>query len=164
MEDQPAVMDRILNDNSIAQSSYYYHFYLIEALQKAGGSGLLMEVLEPWEEMLELGLTTFAEKPDPTRSDCHAWSASPLYYFLSLVCGIMPAEPGFKKVRIAPEPGVLNVIEGTFPHRMGSIRMALKKDAKGALSGEIQLPEGLDGSYEYKGNRMPLKPGVNRIR
>jgi alpha-L-rhamnosidase len=47
-----------------------------------------------------LGLTTFAEKPDPTRSDCHAWSASPNYDFLATVAGIEPALPGFKTVKI----------------------------------------------------------------
>ncbi|UZJ65070.1 hypothetical protein OKW96_01940 [Sphingobacterium sp. KU25419] len=37
--------------------------------------------LEPWKDMLALGLSTFSENPDPTRSDCHAWSSSPNYDF-----------------------------------------------------------------------------------
>ena len=36
----------------------------------------------------ESRLPTFAEKPDPTRSDSHAWSAPPNYNFLALVAGI----------------------------------------------------------------------------
>ena len=52
--------------------------------------------------MLNRGLTTWAETADPTRSDCHAWSASPNYDLLSIVAGIQPAAPGFKRVRIEP--------------------------------------------------------------
>ena len=35
--------------------------------------------------MLQLGLTTWAEKPEPTRSDSHAWSAHPNYGLLATI-------------------------------------------------------------------------------
>ena len=37
--------------------------------------------------MLDLGLTTVPEKPEPTRSDSHAWSAHPNYGLLATVLG-----------------------------------------------------------------------------
>jgi hypothetical protein len=77
--------------------------------------------------MLELNLTTFAETPEPARSDCHAWSASPIYHFLSLVTGIEPIETGFKKVRIAPNFGKLDKIESTMPYKNGIISVSLVK-------------------------------------
>jgi hypothetical protein len=53
--------------------------------------------------MLALGYTTFPEIPDINpRSDCHAWSASPNYQLLSIVCGIRPDHNGFKSVVINP--------------------------------------------------------------
>jgi hypothetical protein len=55
-----------------------------------------------WRGMLDLGLTTVAETPEPTRSDSHAWSAHPNYGLLATVLGVRPAKPGFKRVRIAP--------------------------------------------------------------
>jgi hypothetical protein len=120
--------------------------------------------LQPWEDMLSNGLTTFAEKPDPTRSDCHAWSASPLYYFLSLVCGIKPSEAGFNKILISPNPGPLRHLEGNMPVRQGTIRMVLDKNSRNQLEGEIQLPAGLSGEYVFEGKRIPLQPGLNKIR
>jgi len=59
------------------------------------------------EGMISNGLTTFAEKSDPSRSDCHAWSASPIYDLLATVCGIEQLRAGFKTVSIAPAPGYL---------------------------------------------------------
>jgi hypothetical protein len=108
-------------------------------------------------------LTTFAETPDPTRSDCHAWSASPVYYFLSLVSGIKPASPGFKTVKIEPNPGSLKNIDATMPHRFGTIRVRLEKDNENQLNGEIILPSGLDGVFIWNGIQRQLKEGTNKI-
>jgi len=161
--EQPAVMDKIITDSSLAPASYYYQFYLFEALEKAGRAEAFIPLLQPWQEMIAKGLTTFAEKPDPTRSDCHAWSASPLYYFLSLVCGIQPGDPGFETVRISPHPGELQDIEGVFPHRLGMLRLSLKKDDEGSLSGNVELPAGLSGTYQYRDYQKNLVPGINTI-
>ncbi|NWJ50077.1 MAG: alpha-L-rhamnosidase N-terminal domain-containing protein [Bacteroidetes bacterium] len=161
---QPVVMKKILNEKDIAQCSYYFRFYLAEANEKAGLSEGYLEMLDPWKQMLDNGLTTFAEQPDPTRSDCHAWSASPVYYFLSLVCGIKPNEPGFKSVRIEPHMGQLNWIEGTMPHRLGTISLKLKKDKQNNITGEVSLPKNLTGFFIMEGLSKPLKSGINPIR
>ena len=61
----------------IAPATFYFRFYLHRALRKAGFGDHYLDWLKPWHDMLALGLTTWAEKPEPTRSDCHAWSAHP---------------------------------------------------------------------------------------
>lgn len=71
------------------------------------------------------GLSTFAENPEPTRSDCHAWSSSPNYDFLATILGVEPDAPGFASVRIEPHPGHLNRISGVVPHPQGDIRVEL---------------------------------------
>ena len=160
---QKEVMNKLKQDNSLAPSSYYFLFYFMEALEKAGMADQYLEMLGPWEQMLDIGLTTFAEKADPTRSDCHAWSASPLYYFLSMVSGIKPDEPGFKSVRIEPALGDLPVINTSMPHRLGIITVNLEKKAKGKIKGDIILPEMLNGIFVWKGKRIQLTGGKNKI-
>ena len=54
---------------------------------------------------MALGLTTWAEMPEPTRSDCHAWGASPNIEFFRILLGIDSNAPGFKSIRIAPSLG-----------------------------------------------------------
>jgi len=114
--------------------------------------------------MLDAGLSTFAETSDPTRSDCHAWSASPVYYFLSLVSGINPASPGFKTVRIEPNLGNLKNIDATMPHLLGAIRVKLQKDNENHISGEITLPAHLNGVFVWNGEERQLNEGINKIK
>ncbi len=107
-------MERVLADKTLVQATYYYGFYVLEALRKAGLADRYVEQLAPWQEMLALGLTTTAESPEPTRSDSHAWSAHPNYGLLATVLGVRPAKPGFRSVRIAPQPRPLEARRG--PH------------------------------------------------
>jgi alpha-L-rhamnosidase len=161
--DKAKIINTVLNDKELAQASLYFKFYLFEALEKAGQADMFTEALLPWKQMLDIGLTTFAETPDPTRSDCHAWSASPVYYFLSLVSGIKPASPGFKSVRIEPNPGSLKNIDATVPHKLGAIHVKLQKDKENHLSGEITLPVHLDGVFIWNEKQIHLHEGTNKI-
>lgn len=161
-KDQKAVFNKVVSDTSLIQATLYYRFYLFRALKKVGRANDYLNMLQPWKDMLNLGLTTFAEKPEPTRSDCHAWSASPNYDLLLLVCGIEPAQPGFKSVRIEPALGKLKYVKAKMPHPAGEIVMNLNASGNG-IKGEVQLPPGLDGVFHYKGKTQKLKPGTNRL-
>ncbi len=68
-----------------------------ELLDHAGMGDRYLELLNPWKEMLALGLTTWAETPEPTRSDSHAWSAHPNYDLLTIVAGNSPGRTGFER-------------------------------------------------------------------
>ena len=161
--DKTKIIDILFNDKELAQCTLYFKFYLFEALEKAGQAKLFAASLIPWEQMLDAGLSTFAETPDPTRSDCHAWSASPVYCFLSLVSGIKPASPGFSTVRIEPNLGNLKNIDATVPHQLGPIHVILQKDKENHLTGEITLPIQLDGVFIWNGVQRQLKGGTNKI-
>ena len=71
-------------------------------MQKTGLGDLYLPSLQTSRNMLSEGLTTFAEWEVDPRSECHAWSASPNYYLLSLVSGILPASPGFYRCKFNP--------------------------------------------------------------
>ena len=114
--------------------------------------------------MLTIGLTTFAENPDPTRSDCHAWSASPIYDFLATICGIMPDAPGFQKVKIAPHLGELNEVSASMPSPKGTISVTLKrKFLSNGIEGEIVLPENLKGNFLWRDKEIELVGGTQKI-
>jgi alpha-L-rhamnosidase len=160
--DRGAVMKKILYDSTLQQATFYFRFYLNQALKAAGMGDLYYSQLGPWRQMLTIGLTTFAEKPEPTRSDCHAWSASPEYDFLATICGIMPDAPGFSRVLIRPALGELTEVEGSMPHPKGMIRVKLRKSGTG-ISGEVELPAGVTGRFVYGGKEAELKEGVQKI-
>ncbi|SBV90548.1 alpha-L-rhamnosidase C-terminal domain-containing protein [uncultured Dysgonomonas sp.] len=157
------VFNKLNTDKSLIQTTVYYRFYLFRAMLKAGLADQYVSSLDIWHNMLASGLTTFAERPEPSRSDCHAWSASTNYYFLSLVCGIMPQSPGFKTVAIEPHLGYLNKVEGSMPHPLGKIEVSFVKE-KGKLSGYVILPSGLTGVYKYGNENLQLISGKNIIK
>lgn len=157
------VMVHLLYDKSIGQATFFYKFYLTQALKKVGMSDQYYGQLGPWEEMLRMGLTTFAEKPEPTRSDCHAWSASPNYDFLSTICGINPSEPGFRKVLINPALGPLTEVKASMPHPDGMISVEFKRHGKYGLHAEIELPEALTGNFIWNKNMIELHAGKQVI-
>jgi len=112
---------------------------------------------------LSRGLTTFAEKPDPTRSDCHAWSASPNYELLASVAGIEPSSPGFRTVHIAPHLGSLEWVKGSMPHPNGEIAVDLKREGTSGIAGSIRLPAGIAGDFEWNGAKLALHAGDQQV-
>lgn len=160
---QKALMQKVMSDQQLTQATFYFKFYLFQALKKTGMADQFLPMLKPWHDMLAMGLTTFAENPEPTRSDCHAWSAAPNYEFLSTVCGINPASPGFETVVITPYLGNLQFAEGTMPHPYGDISVRFDKTPTGGLKGTVTLPDGLTGTLKWKTKTVVLKEGQQTI-
>lgn len=156
------IIQRTADDPALIQATTYFRFYLLRALKEAGLGEQYLARLGPWHDMLARGLTTFAEKPDPTRSDCHAWSASPVYELLATVCGIEPASPGFATVRIEPHLGHLQGATAKMPHPRGEIVVALRRTGTG-LDADVTLPEGVTGTFVWSGHRVALQAGSQAL-
>ena len=162
-DDKKLVMKKLIEDPLLGQVTFYFRFYLSQALKDAGMADSYISQLKPWRDMLGQGLTTFAEKPEPARSDCHAWSASPLYDLLATVCGVVPASPGFATVRIAPALGELQSASAIIPHPLGFINVKLVRNGKSGINAEIALPDGVTGEFIWNGATVKLKNGIQRI-
>ncbi len=162
-ERQRGVVQKLLNDSTLVQATYYFRFYLHWAVRKVGLGDRYLDLLQPWREMLDLGLTTWAETPEPTRSDCHAWSAHPNIDLLATVCGIRPAEPGFRKVLVEPFLGELQRVNGVVPHPQGTIRVSLERAGSAGLRVVVSLPNGVPGVFRWRGQQRELHPGQNRF-
>ena len=74
---------------------------------------------------------------------CHGWASGPTAWLSKYVLGVVPAEPGFKKVKIIPHLGDLTFAEGTFPTPYGVIKVKHFKQADGTVKSDITLPEGV---------------------
>ena len=161
--DEKSVMYRVLKDSTLSQATFYFRFYLTRALVKAGLGDLYYNSLTPWRNMLKTGLTTFAEKPEPTRSDCHGWSASPNYDFLATICGITPSRPGFRTVAITPHLGALKHVQGSMPCPQGMIEVDLRRTGLRGIKAIVVLPEKLSGTFTWQGTTLSLQPGRHLI-
>jgi hypothetical protein len=159
---QRSIMTRILAPDAspaISPASYYYRFYLARAMQHAGMGDRYIPQLQPWRDMIALGLTTWAEQPEPTRSDSHAWSAHPNFDLLNIVAGIQPASLGFKSVLIAPHLGPLHTLTASYPHPQGAIDVQYTR-VDGHLHVTIHLPHNLPGTFRWQGRSYPIPNGT----
>lgn len=157
------LIQRVLNDESLTQATIYFRYYVHQALDKAGMGDQLLDNLGIWYDQMDLGLTTWAEMPEPSRSDCHAWGASPNIEFFRILLGIRSDAPGFEKVLIQPSLGVLKKASGTIPHPKGEISVSYTVEANGALRAVISLPEGISGTFIWKNKEHLLKSGEQII-
>ncbi|MEZ0325941.1 MAG: family 78 glycoside hydrolase catalytic domain [Fimbriimonas sp.] len=141
-----------LDHAGAAKCTYYFDFYKHQALQPDN----YFELLRPWHGMIEDGLTTFAENPEPTRSDCHAWSSHPVLGFFQIIAGVTSSAPGWTKARIQPRPGNLKKFDARIAHPDGELRVAYEG---GKLTVETPVPSELI----WRGKKELLQPGGHVI-
>jgi len=136
------VVESLHTDDTLVKTTFYHTFYVIEALAKVGRLEKLWEKwLAPWRDALEMGLTTWPEQPEPTRSDCHAWSAWPTFAFLTHVLGVKPADPGFSGYVITPQ----------------------RVDGWERVTGSVPTPDGmLTATVEWNDERPSVKAEIRQ--
>lgn len=152
------VITKILDDGSLIQATIFFRYYLNWSLKEAGLGDNLLDNLQVWRDQMALGLTTWAESPEPSRSDCHAWSSSPNIEFFRTILGIESQMPGFKQVRVAPSLGELKDVSGKIPHPAGFVSVSYQVIGE-QLKAEITLPDLTEGVFVWKGKEYPLSTG-----
>ena len=162
VDDPRALAEKLLNDKSLNQCTIYYKFYLHQAYVKAGLGDEYLNWLDTWRENIAMGLTTWGEDANVfgTRSDCHAWGASPNIELFRTVLGIDSDAVAFKRVRIEPHLGDLKEIGGTMPHPSGESSVHYQVKGK-KLQVEITLPDDVDGLFVWKGESRYIRGGKN---
>jgi hypothetical protein len=172
-EQQKEVLQKILSTTDpgfaltrklpeMTAATYYFRFYLARALEHAGMGDQYLQLLGPWRQMISLGLTTWAESPEPTRSDSHAWSAHPNFDLLTIVAGIRPRAAGFQGVTIEPHLGALQLVDATFPSPKGVVKVKYRRIPTG-IEAEIVLPSGMSGGLIWKEHQTILHEGAQTL-
>lgn len=146
----------------LTKTTIYFSHYLFETLRLIGRVDVLYDRLQLWFEHEARGLRTTIEHPEPTRSDCHAWGAHPVYHDYATLLGIRPAAFGFRQVQIAPQLGPLAWARGTLVHPRGEICAEFCVEA-GTLRGRVVLPPGVCGTLVWGTQTVPLASGEQVI-
>lgn len=137
-------------DEIVPVGSPWFLFFTLETLFQEGMATDALTILrEQWNRMLEKGATTFWEtfpghigSGHWSRSLCHGWSAAPAYFLSTQVLGVKPAEPGYRRIRIAPQPFNLRWAEGIVPTPRGSVTVSWRLDESGQMDLQYDAPEG----------------------
>jgi len=137
-------------------ATIYYSHYTFEALAQAGRGDRILPRLDLWRNLNGQGFTTTPEMPEPTRSDCHAWGAHPLYHFFASLLGIRPAAPSFARIRIEPRLGTLEHAEGTMVHPLGEVHVRAKREGT-EIHGLVKIPAGTLGILAVNGEELEFE-------
>jgi len=144
------VLNRALDDPKVLKCSFSMAFYLFRALETAGLYERTTELLNPWIGLLPLHLTTLPETPTEPRSDCHAWSALPLYEFTHCLLGVRGVRPGWREILIEPETLNLPEMKGELHTPVGVVTVAWRRTAD-SFTIEGKVPEGIPLRVRWSG-------------
>lgn len=128
--------------------SVYGAQYLMEALYRAGLAEHARKLLtapgdRSWAHMLDVGTTITLEAWDnkykPNQDWNHAWGAAPANVIPRLLMGVEPLEPGFRKIRIRPQPGGLERASLELPTVRGTVHVSFRSTPE-RFTLNVQVP------------------------
>ena len=122
--------------------SFSTSYEWFRALERAGMEEQMRRDLDAWIGLLSRGSTTCPEEPHHPRSECHAWSALPLYEFMRTLAGVR-----LENRKIIIQPHLLNLpdLSGTAITPLGPVQYHYQRYANGTIRYELILPEQAEG-------------------
>lgn len=162
-EEGAEVMRRTFEEEDVLRCYFSTCYELFRACEKAGCYELTGRQMDWWIGLLDERCATCPETPSNSRSECHAWSALPMYELIAVMAGIR-REPGRPdRVEICPHMDYLPDLEGKMVTEYGDILFCYVPEEKG-MRYEITLPEGMTGRFLRKdGTAVGLECGRNEI-
>lgn len=157
------VLKYALEKEDIIKCSFATSYELFRALEKSDMYNETFNLLERWLELPEKGCTTCPEEPENSRSECHAWSALPIYEIIRGIVGIQMKDSAWESALIKPDMGSLSEIQGKVVTPKGVIEFHyIKTEAK--ICYMIHIPDTLPTELLVSdGVVRQLKPGNNEL-
>ena len=138
----------------LAQCTIYLSHYLFSAMRLFGDSKSFLKALEYWRKLPDFGFTTTPERPEPSRSDCHAWGAHPYYSVMTFLAGVTPRGYGASAYDITPCANLPTGFCASVPLPAGLLTVR-------RLEGRTELTVPEKGTF-WLNNRI-LTPGTHSI-
>ena len=129
--------------------SVYGSQFLLEALYGAYDDDYALSLLNStsirsWYNMIRLGSTMTLEAWDPCFKNNldwnHAWGAAPADIIPRNIVGIVPLEPGFRKMRLRPQMGSLEEFSALVPTPCGGVGVSAHNVQGRSLSVSVDIP------------------------
>ncbi len=129
--------------------SVYGAQFLLDGLYDGGDAGYGLQLLtstgeRSWYNMIRAGSTITMEAWDnkykPNQDWNHAWGTAPANLIPRKLMGIEPLEPGFRKIRIKPQPGPLESAEIKHPTIRGDVSVSFTNNPGHSFRLEVNIP------------------------
>lgn len=103
------ILRRAAKEPDVLRVSFSTSYEWFRALESAGLYDLTASDMARWAALPGKGSTTCPETPENSRSECHAWSALPIYEFVRSIAGVK-CENG--KITVKPDLAYLSDLSG----------------------------------------------------
>jgi alpha-L-rhamnosidase len=157
-----AALNNVLNkpDGMVGIGSPFALLYLYEMMDKEGLQDEIIEsIYRNYEEMLRQGATTVWEQLRDTRSHCHAWSSSPIYFLNRIVLGVRQTAAGGKSFEVSPMPNGLGWADGAVATPFGPLHVKWEIAGRSLKIG-ITAPAGVKVAFKRHKTLKGLNPQV----
>ena len=162
-EEAHEVMRRTFEEKDVLRCYFSTCYELFRACEKAGCYELTGRQMDWWIRLPEEHCVTCPETPANSRSECHAWSALPMYELLSVIAGIRRESGNPAHMDICPHMDYVPDLEGRVITEYGAIEFSYTPTEHG-MCYEVLLPEGMSGNFIHpSGQICELKTGRNRM-
>jgi len=156
----------------VTVGSPFAMMYFYETLEKINYEDeIIKSIYESYVPMLEAGATTVWEifssssfRPGefPTRSHCHAWSSTPVYFLSRIILGIKQTNVGGKEIEISPRLNGLNWANGTVATINGPLSVEWKVE-KNKLHINIKSPQNVKTLFKKNETHKDLEIEINSV-
>lgn len=159
-KDAKVLMKRSFRSD-VLQCGFSTSFELFRACEKSGCYAETKSQWRKWIQLIDEHCTTCPETPENARSECHAWSALPMYEMIHTMAGIRKKKAGSREIEISPNMELLPDLEGAAVTEHGIIRFSYRRQ-KNSTAYKILMPKGLSGTFVYPdGKTEHLEPEKN---
>ena len=158
------LMKKTFEEKDVLRCYFSTCYELFRACEAAGCYDLTSRQMEWWKHLLDEHCTTCPETPSNSRSECHAWSALPMYELICVMAGIRQKTGKAYEIIVKPHLGTLPDLEGEAVSERGAVAFSYRKEGE-ETQYRIKLPEGLKGIFVTEnGETIALQEGENVIR
>lgn len=147
-----------LKPGEAAGCTIYFSHYLFEVMADFNDGDGLLDAMQYWLELPRFGFRTTPERPEPSRSDCHAWGAHPLYHLPRGIAGIRPTAFGGKRFQINPSLCRLKGFHAVIPLPQGDLTV---RHQAGKLM--IDIPPDVECLLNINGKESCLGYGKHQV-
>lgn len=161
-EENRSLLLKMMDSPGVLPCTFAASYELFRALEKTGMQEKIVGFLEKWKMLEWLGCTCTPEKPEFARSDCHGWSALPVYELVRVVAGIQRDGIGWNRVRVKPFLSGIEEMSGEIVTGSGVISYIYMKHGE-KREYHIQLPPNMKGTLVISGREYKLKSGQNQV-
>lgn len=155
--------------------------FLVEGLYDAGAGQAALSLLATktdrgWLNMIRAGSTMTTEAWDAKYKKNltwnHAWGAAPANLIPRKLMGVEPLEPGFARMRIAPQPASLTSASLKMPTIRGTVLVDFRRDGQAVrldvtipanTRAEVHVPGADPATVRESGVAPDREPGVRPV-